>query len=102
MVGAKFFTIDIKNFYLNTHLEIYEYVRLKLPDVPDDMIEEYQLANNVTKDGFVYVEIRKGVYGLPQAGLSAQELLEKGLADKEYYQSTHIPGIWIPILAGVR
>ncbi|KAL7486452.1 hypothetical protein ACHAW6_012058 [Cyclotella cf. meneghiniana] len=32
-----------------------------------------KLAN---KDGMVFVEIQKGMYGLPQAGLLAQELLE--------------------------
>ena len=40
-------------------------MRLKLADIPDDVIEEYQLAVKATKDGFVFVEIRKGVYGLP-------------------------------------
>ena len=29
------------------------------------------------------------MYGLPQAGLLAQELLEERLAAEEYYQSTH-------------
>ena len=57
-------------------------MRLKLADIPDDVIEEYQLANKATKDGFVFVEIRKGMYGLPQAGLLAQELLEERLAAK--------------------
>ena len=34
------------------------------------------------QDGWVYVEIRKGIYGLPWAGLLAQELLKKWLAKK--------------------
>ena len=33
--GAKFFTIDISNFYLNTPLERKEYVRMKLSDFHD-------------------------------------------------------------------
>ena len=57
-------------------------MRLKLADIPDDVIEEYQLADKATKDGFVFVEIRKGMYGLPQAGLLAQQLLEERLAAK--------------------
>jgi len=71
-------------------------VRLKLADIPDDVIEEYQLADKATKYRFVFVEIRKGMYGLPQAGLLAQELLEERLAAEEYYQSTHThtPGLW--------
>ncbi len=33
--GAKFMTADIKNFYLMTPMKRYEYVRLKLIDIPD-------------------------------------------------------------------
>ncbi len=28
-------------------------------------------------DGWVYIEIRKGMYGLPQASILANQLLEK-------------------------
>ena len=37
----------------------------KLEDLPENFIEEYKLRDKVTKDGHVYVEIRKGMYGLP-------------------------------------
>ena len=36
--GAKFMSIDIKNFYFNTPIPRYEYMRLKLSDLPDDVI----------------------------------------------------------------
>ncbi len=38
--GARFFTMDIKNFYLNTPMAIvrYEYMHQKLADMPDDVI----------------------------------------------------------------
>lgn len=45
-------------------------------------------------DGFVYVEVRKGMYGLPQAGILAHQLLEQRLNNKEYFQSTLVPGLW--------
>ena len=32
----------------------------------------------MTKDDYVYVEYWKGIYGLPQADILAQQLLEKG------------------------
>ena len=41
--GAKFFTLDIKNFYLNTPMERFEYLRLKMEDIPDNVIEKYEL-----------------------------------------------------------
>ena len=58
-------TLDIKNFYLNTPLARYEYFWLKLSNFPDDVTEEYNLKEKTTKDGFVYVEVRKCMYGLP-------------------------------------
>ena len=62
-------TLDVKNFYLNTPMERYKYVKIKIEDIPNEIIAEYKLHDKVTADGYVYVEIRKGMYGLPQAGI---------------------------------
>ncbi len=74
--NARWMTVDIKFFYLNTPLKRYEYLKLKLGDLPEDVIKHYDLRSKATPEGFVYVEVRKGMYVLPQAGLLAQELLE--------------------------
>ena len=63
--GAKFMTIDISNFYLNTPMDRYEYMRMKLDMFPEDVIEAYNLRDKVESDGFVYIEVQKGMYGLP-------------------------------------
>jgi len=89
--GAKCVMLDIKDFYLNTPMTRYEYMRLKLTE---KIIIEYKLREIVTTDGYVYCEIRKGMYGLPQAEIIAQQLLEKGLAKLGYHQSKIIPGLW--------
>jgi len=39
--GARYMTLDISNFYLNTPMVRYEYVRIKIDDIPDEIIEEY-------------------------------------------------------------
>ncbi len=72
-------SINIRNFYHNTLLPRYEYMKLKLTEIPQEVIDKYKLAQKATKDGYVYIEVRKGMYGLPQAGLLAQQLLEKRL-----------------------
>ena len=92
--GAKFMTIDIKYFYLNTPMKRYEYMKLKLAELPEDSVSEYKLQDKVTKDGYVYLEIRKGMYGLPAAGILYQRLLEKRLNAKGYWQITISPGLW--------
>jgi len=92
--GARFFTMDIKKLYLNTPMVRYEYMWLKLADMPNNVIKHYKLRDVATPDGYVYCEIRKGMYGLPQAGIIAQELLAKRLKEHGYSQSETTPGPW--------
>ncbi len=54
----------------------------------------YNLANKATSDGHVYIKIQKGMYGLPQAGILPQELLEQRLNKHGYRQSPSTPGLW--------
>jgi hypothetical protein len=75
--NAKFMTMDIKDFYLNTPMARYEYMQLRLSDIPEDVITHYKLNKIATPEGYIYCEIQKGMYGLPQAGIIAQQLLEK-------------------------
>ena len=92
--NARYMTIDVKNFYLNMPMVRYKYVQIKLEDIPEEIIHEYNLCEQVTKDGYVYVEIQKGMYGLPQAGILAQELLEKQLNEHGYSQNKAVLGLW--------
>ena len=46
------------------------------------------------KGGFIYLKIRKAIYGLPQAGILANKLLRKRLAPAGYYEVAHTPGLW--------
>ena len=92
--GAKFMTLDIKDFYLMTPMDRYEYFRMKLDLFPEDIIEEYGLRDKVDDKGFVHCEVRRGMYGLPQAGLLAQQQLIKRLNKAGYTQSKSSPGYW--------
>jgi len=53
--NAKFMTLDIKTFYLNTPLSRYEYLRLRLDNFPEDVIAQYNLKDIVTSNGYVYI-----------------------------------------------
>ena len=67
---------------------------MKLADFPDYIIEHYKLKRKATPEGFVYVAVKKGIYGLPQSGILAQELLEQRLNASGYTQSLNTPGLW--------
>jgi hypothetical protein len=82
--NAKFMTINIKDFYLMTSMERYEYFRMKLELFPQDIINEYGLSDKADADGNVFCEVQCGMYGLPQAGIIAQDLFIKRLYKAGY------------------
>jgi hypothetical protein len=56
--NAKFMTMDIKDFYLNnTPMLRYEYMRLRIVDMPEDVIAHYKLTDITTHDGYIYCKI---------------------------------------------
>jgi hypothetical protein len=69
-------------------------MRSKLSDMPDNVIAHYHLRNIATPGGYLYCKICQGMYGLPQAGIIAQELLAKRLKEHGYIQSKTTPGLW--------
>ena len=54
-----------------------EFAKIKLEDIPDEIIKEYQLHEKVTPDGWVYVKVVRGMYGLSQAGSLGHDLLQE-------------------------
>ena len=80
-------TVDLKGFYLNTPMKRLEYMHLKLSNIPEEIIEQYNLREITTPEGYIYTEITKGMYGLPQAGIITQVLLEERLDKYGYSQS---------------
>ena len=45
------------------------------------------------KNGYLYMEILRGMYGLPQAGVLANKLLKECLLHG-YHETTHTPGLF--------
>ena len=71
--GARFSTIDLQDFYLDTPMKDPEYVRIKVSDIPEEFIKEYNLQGR-DRDGWIYFIIRRGCYGLTQYGILANYL----------------------------
>jgi hypothetical protein len=76
MKGARFMTMDISNFYLMTPLHRAKFIQIKLSDIPNEVINEYKLREKATKNGSIYIRAKRGMCGLPQAGLLANKLLK--------------------------
>jgi hypothetical protein len=85
--------MDITNYYLGTPLGRYEYVRIPVNMVPEESMAEYNF-HGMVHNIYLYVEVRKGMYGFPQAGLLANLLLSKRLAKHGYSPVPHTHGLW--------
>ena len=83
--ATKFMTMDIDNLYLNTLMDRCEYMRLPVKLIPPKIMGLYSLEPMIT-DGHIYIEVHKGIYGLPQAGKLANDLLKKRLGEHGYHQ----------------
>jgi hypothetical protein len=84
---------DVKNFYLNTILDHPEYMKLALSLIPQEIIDKYGMVEK-TKNGQVYIQINKGMYGPPQARRLTNYLLIKCLAPHGCRPVRHTHGLW--------
>lgn len=91
--GAHFFTLDIKDFFLATLMVRPEYMRVLLKYFPADIIKKYNLAQLVHSDGYVYIKIKKRIYGLKQAVVLAYNKLIKHLEPYGYYSVPSTNGL---------
>ena len=56
-------------------------------------MEQYDLWDKV-QNIFIYCKTLQGMYGLPQAGIISNQLLQKRLAKHGYFKLPHTPGLW--------
>jgi hypothetical protein len=89
---AKMMMMDIKTYYLGTPLPTYDYMRLPISILPLYIIEKYELTR-LALNGWVYLKIRKVMYGLKQAGLLANELLHTRFKTFGYFCARHRAGV---------
>jgi hypothetical protein len=92
--GARFSAFDIKNFYYGTPMSRYEYMKIHLSKILDEVIDEYDLCSLANPKGWVYMRIRKGMPGLKQAGRIANHRLTKHLAPFGYRPVPWTPSLW--------
>jgi hypothetical protein len=86
-------TLDLKDFYLCGDLPDYKYVRITMNMLPSAIITLYNLEPKIS-NGYVYAEVRKGMYELPQAGKLANNGLHKFLDPFGYVPCPVTPGLW--------
>ena len=68
-------------------------MKLPLSVFPKHIKQQYELEIKA-KRGYVYIEIRISIYGLPQAGKLANTALKEHLAPYVHFEVAHTPGLW--------
>jgi hypothetical protein len=92
--GARYLGIDIKNYYLGTPMEYFQYIRVPKSVIPQEVWDDPRYDIQVANDGYIYLEIRRGMYGLKEAGIIAFNQLVKKLAPSGYEPMPFTPGLW--------
>jgi hypothetical protein len=90
---AKYMRLNLKKYFLSVPLNQYEYMCIPLELFPTWIVAQYDLLTKVHR-GHIYLEMRRAVWGLPQAGILANKLLRKRLAPHGYYECKQMQGLW--------
>ena len=72
---------DLRDFFLVTPMDGNEYIKIHSKYIPQDIIEAYNLQYMITTDSYVYINIKKVMYGLKQAVVFAYNNLVKKLQE---------------------
>ena len=78
-LGARFMTLDIKAYFLQSYLEDPEYLRIHSKYFFEDIRIKYNINELIAPDGYVYCRVKRDLYGLKQAAKLAGEQLIKHL-----------------------
>ena len=70
-----------------------EYAKIKITDIPTEFIDKHNLQA-ITHKGWVYFEIVRGYYGLPQSGKLSNNLLGTRLNRAGYYEAATTSRLW--------
>jgi hypothetical protein len=82
-------------------MESFKYMRIPLKLTPHEISVEYNLLPLVS-GGRIYIEVQKGMYGLPQAGILANQLLARRLAFHGCHQIKLTPGLWLHVTRPIQ
>ena len=61
--------------------------------IPQEFIDLHDLAPKVQNE-YVYIVVKHGMYGSPQAGALANKLLKERLLQYDYLEVPHTPGLF--------
>ena len=92
--GARYLSIDIKNLYLGMPMQYYQYIHVLPNMVPQEVWDYPRYDTPIVTDGFIYLEIGCGMYGLKEAGVIAFNQLIRYLDPHIYEPVPCTSSLW--------
>ena len=92
--GARFMSLDLKDFFLATLMATPEYMKVPFKYFPQDVVPTYNLQTKVSSTGYIYVKIVKRMYGLKQAAILAYQQLVANLKQDWYAPLERTDSYW--------
>ena len=71
----------------------YKYTIITILFYPEHIIQEYDLWKKV-RNSFIYLEIRRSIYGSPQADMLSNKYLKDKLPPHIYYEAPCTHNLW--------
>ena len=100
--GVRFCTVELKDHFLGSPMQRLEYMKVPFARFPPDIVQRYNLDALKTEDGFIYIRINKGMYGLKQAALLAYDNIVNILEPHGYYPEPNTQEIWAHKTKSIR
>ena len=91
--GARFMTCDLKDHFLASPMKDSQYMRSRWDQMPDDIKNSYNLQVMKHND-YIYIKIKKGMYGLKEAAILAYNKLIHHLTPRGCYPIPGTSGLW--------
>ena len=98
--SAKYLVVGVNNFYLNNPMPKHEYYNISFGLIPQDTIYKYDLADNKI-NGFLYVRVEQGMYGLVQAVITSHTGLREHICPFVYDPAPIMSGLWFQNKKGI-
>ena len=57
--------MEVKDFYPNNCMDRSEYIIIHIYMIPQEFVEKYNLKDKI-HNGYIFTQVTKGMYGLPQ------------------------------------
>lgn len=92
--GAQFLSCDLKVFFLASSMKKIKYTKMKYTIFPSEIIEKYNHDQLVAPDGYIYIKIKKGMYGLKEAAILTYDQLAGFLDTYGYHHVQGTAGLW--------